>query len=341
MKPVISPAVWRADRIGGKDGLSCALGEREFAGFEAMLAATDGKPVLEIEAEDFSDPHLAELGRHCRQELARGRGAVILTGLDLDRFGFDGYKRLYWYLGRLIGTPVAQSERGDRLGFVRQEKDNPFGRGYIGNFEIAFHTDYHEILSLAGVQTASEGGESGLCSGLTVHNMLLEERPDLLEAMYEGWYDGLYAFYKIYPPREAWPNEHVPNIAEQDGVLSVHAIGSMYNDLAAQARGEEMPPLIAEMVQTVQAFAARPGVGARFVLQPGEMMFWQNWTVLHARTAFTNAPGHERMLLRLWLDAHEGRPTPAFIRERARLVDRIHAEIGAGIAANARNPQPA
>jgi len=35
------------------------------------------------------------------------------------------------------------------------------------------------------------------------------------------------------------------------------------------------------------------------------------------------------MLMRLWLDAHEGRPTPAFIRERAQLVDRIHADIQA------------
>jgi hypothetical protein len=341
MKPVISPAVWRADEIGGKAGLSCALTEREFAAFEAMLAATAAKPVLEIGGKDFVDPYLAELGRHCRQELARGRGAVILTGLDPDRFGFEGYQRLYWYLGQLVGKPVLQSERGDLLGFVRQEKDNPFSRGYISNFEIGFHTDYHEILSLAAVQTASEGGESGLCSGLEVHNMLLEERPDLLAAMYEGWYDGLYSFYKKYPAREHWPNEHVPNFAEQDGLMSIHAIGSMYNDMAAQERGEEMPPLIAEIVQTVMSFAARPGVGARFVLQPGEMMFWQNWTILHARTAFTNAPGHERMLMRLWLDANEGRPTPAFIRERAKLVDRIHAEIGAENAAQAEAPQPA
>jgi hypothetical protein len=339
MKPALSPAAWRADRIGGKAGLSHALGERELAAFEAMLGATEGIAVLDIEAEDFDDPHLAELGRLCRHELARGRGAVILTGLDVDRFGFEGYKRLYWYLGQLIGKPVAQSERGDRLGFVRQEKDNPYNRGYISNFEIRFHTDYHEVLSLAAVQAASEGGESGLCSGLTVHNMLLEERPDLLAAMYEGWFDGLYSFYGKYPPRERWPTEHVPNFAEQDGLLSIHAIGSMYNDLASRERGEPMPPLIAEIVQTVQAMAARPGIGARFVLEPGEMMFWQNWTILHARTAFTNAPGHERMLMRLWLDAHEGRPTPAFIRERAKLVDRIHAQIGAEIAAG--DPQPA
>ena len=71
------------------------------------------------------------------------------------------------------------------------------------------------------------------------------------------------------------------------------------------------------------------------------MMFWQNWTVLHARTAFANAPGHERMLMRLWMEAIDARTTPAFIRERARLVDHIHREIGARSLSTDAVPQPA
>jgi hypothetical protein len=35
------------------------------------------------------------------------------------------------------------------------------------------------------------------------------------------------------------------------------------------------------------------------------------------------------MLMRLWMDAIDGRTTPAFIRERAKLVDKIHTDIGA------------
>ena len=329
MKRINSPAAWRADEIGGKAGLTRALSEGEFVALEAMLKATAGKPVLAIEPSDFGDPYLAELARQCRHELSRGRGAVIMTGLDPARFGAEGYKRLYWYLGQLIGKPVLQSEKGDRLGFVQQEKDNPYNRGYIGNFEIGFHTDYHELLSLAAVQAASEGGESGLCASLTVHNMLLDERPDLLAVLYEGWFDGLYAFYKLKPPSANWWKHKTPLFGEQDGVTSLHCLGTLFAEMAAPELGLDVPPHLAEAIQMAMAIAARPGVGARFLLQPGEMMFWQNWTVLHARTAFTNAPGHERMLMRLWMDAIDGRPTPPFIRERAKLVDRIHAEIQA------------
>jgi hypothetical protein len=329
MKPIISPAAWRADEIGGKAGLSRALTEAEFAAFEAMLKSVDGKPVLSIVPSDFSDPGLADLARHCRRELSAGRGAVILTGLDPARFGSDGYQRLYWYLGQLIGKPVLQSEKGDLLGFVRQEKDNPFNRGYISNFEIGFHTDYHELLSLASVQAASEGGESGLCSSLAVHNIMLDERPDLLAVLYEGWLDGLYAFYNLQPPEQSWWDRKVPIVAVQDGAASIHCLGTHFSDYAARDRGLAVPRELDEAIQVFQAIAARPGIGARFVLHPGEMMFWQNWTVLHARTAFTNAPGHERMLMRLWMDAIDARSTPAFIRERAKLVDKIHTDIGA------------
>ena len=329
MKRVTSPAAWRADEIGGKAGLARALTESELAAFEAMLRSVDGKPVLAITPTDFSDPGLADLARHCRQELSAGRGAVILTGLDPARFGHEGYQRIYWYLGQLIGKPVLQSEKGDRLGFVRQEMDNPYNRGYISNFEIGFHTDYHELLSLAAVQAASEGGESGLCASLTVHNILLDERPDLLAVLYEGWFDGLYAFYKMKPPSQSWWERKMPLFSEEDGVTSLHCLGTLFAEMAAPELGLDVPPQLAEAIEAAMAIAARPGIGARFVLQPGEMMFWQNWTVLHARTAFTNAPGHERMLMRLWMDAIDGRTTPALIRDRARLVDQIHTEIGA------------
>ncbi len=329
MKPAVSPAVWRADEIGGKAGLSRALQESELVALEAMLAATGVLRLLESGPKDFGDPLLEALGRDCRHEIAQGRGVVILTGLDPARFGAEGYQRVYWYLGQLIGTPMLQSERGDRLGTVRQEKDNPFKRGYISNLEIGFHNDYHEILSLACVQTASEGGESGLASSLTVHNMLLDERPDLLATLYEGWLDGLYAFYHLYPPKAQWTDERVPCICAVDDVVTVHGLGTMFNDLVAAERGIEIPDKVQEALSVAQAMAARPGVSARFMLEPGEMSFWHNWSVLHARTEFQNAPGRERQLMRLWMDAHESRPTPEYVRERARTVDRIHAEIGA------------
>ena len=49
-----------------------------------------------------------------------------------------------------------------------------------------------------------------------------------------------------------------------------------------------------------------------FLLQPGDMIFINNLTVLHARSGFENDPdpAKKRLLLRLWLATPDGRVTP-------------------------------
>jgi hypothetical protein len=54
------------------------------------------------------------------------------------------------------------------------------------------------------------------------------------------------------------------------------------------------------------------------------MLFWHNWTCLHARAAFRDAPGAKRLLLRLWLNVPDGRPVHPEIAERARRMDEDH-----------------
>ena len=62
----------------------------------------------------------------------------------------------------------------------------------------------------------------------------------------------------------------------------------------------------------VDEVARRPDVMLEFTLEPGEAMFYNNFLVMHARTAFEDdrAAGIRRHLLRLWLDVPEGRPAP-------------------------------
>ncbi|MDO6414593.1 TauD/TfdA family dioxygenase [Sphingomonas sp. BIUV-7] len=211
---------------------------------------------------------------------------------------------------------------------MRQEADNPFGRGYISNTELSFHNDFHETLSLAYPETATKGGESGLASSLAIHNILLVERPDLLEALYTGWYDGLEAFYRIFRPRDALARTFVPYYSVTDDVGSFHGLGAMFNDRAAAEQDESVPALLVKALAAVRGIAHRPGVGLWFSLQPGEMIFWHNWTLLHTRTAFENAPGRERELLRLWLRPHCRRVASPVITQRADAVDRIHATDG-------------
>jgi hypothetical protein len=54
-----------------------------------------------------------------------------------------------------------------------------------------------------------------------------------------------------------------------------------------------------------------------FTLQPGEAYFINNYTILHARTAFDDGDTEEdrrRHLLRLWLEVPQMRPVHPHIR---------------------------
>ena len=53
-------------------------------------------------------------------------------------------------------------------------------------------------------------------------------------------------------------------------------------------------------------------------LEPGDMQFLHNHTILHARSAYEDYsdPDQRRHLLRLWLSAKDGRSLPEFLAER-------------------------
>ena len=55
-----------------------------------------------------------------------------------------------------------------------------------------------------------------------------------------------------------------------------------------------------------------------FTLQPGEMYFINNYTILHARTAFEDFEEEDRRrhLLRLWLEVPHMRPVHPHIQSR-------------------------
>jgi len=93
---------------------------------------------------------------------------------------------------------------------------------------------------------------------------------------------------------------------------------------AAKRLGMELPPALVAAMNWFDLQAMRADLGATFVLQPGEVLFWHNWTCLHARTAFRDSPGAKRLLLRLWLNVPDGRPVHPEIAERARRIDEDH-----------------
>src|SRR5437773_2116834 len=91
-----------------------------------------------------------------------------------------------------------------------------------------------------------------------------------------------------------------------------------YLEAGEAAAGRPMGPAEHAVIDTFEAVTKRPELMLEFTLQPGEAYFINNYTILHARTAFDDGDAPEdarRHLLRLWLDAPI-RPVHPYIRSR-------------------------
>ena len=314
---------WTSREIGGKDGLLRRLTNEEAAALDELAARNRDKKATSIARADFDHPAIAALMAETRRALLDGHGAIILKHPNLNRARLDDYERIYWGLGTHLGTGVAQSSRGDKIGYVQKEENNPTGRGYLGDQELRPHTDFHEIMSLASVECAAEGGLSGLVSSVALHNEMVATRPDLLPALYEGFYHGYNPKAGTVGPKVS--AHKVPVFCYVDGQVSCY-YHTIFMRFASEILGQPFPPELAEAMAYLNQLAVRPDIQANFMLEPGEMLFWHNWTNFHSRTQFRNAPGQNRLLLRLWVNIENGRHVAPEIAERAKLMDRDHGE---------------
>jgi len=321
-KPIAHPAAWRADRIGAKEGLTHRMAPEHSAATWALVDRTRNKPADATTREDFDDPLLNDLMLALKDELMNGHGCVVLSGLDITGRTVEDYGRAYWGIGTHLGQGVAQSYRGDKIGLVQKEEHNPTGRGYLMDVELRSHTDFHEILSLASWRKSAEGGYSGLVSSLAIHNVMREECPQHLAALYEGYY--------LARPGASASEGKVPVFCNVEGTVSCFNQGLFYM-MAAKARGEELPASFSEAQKALGQIAARPGLRADFMLEPGEISFFHNFTVMHSRTAFHDTPEHKRLLLRLWLNVPNGRAMHPAFTEMGRRMDEVHAKGEAGV----------
>ena len=249
---------WTATSGGGVEGLTRRLGAAQLQAIDAAVRATESRAATDVTRDDFGAPEITDLMAAVNYDIMAGRGAVLLTGIDLGRYDLEQFKRLHFGLGTHLGRAVEQSARHDRIGLVRKEP-NPERRGYLNDTELGPHTDYHEILSLASVVTSEEGGVSGLVSAAAVFDAISKERPDLLQPLLEGYY---------YPTSMETVTEYkVPTFSVIDGHVGLYNY-VIFIAQAASIRGEAVPPKLIEGLRFLFSVAARPEFMVSFTMQP-------------------------------------------------------------------------
>ena len=94
-----------------------------------------------------------------------------------------------------------------------------------------------------------------------------------------------------------------------DGVTSCRYVRQYIEVAADEDPDIELDALDREAFDAPEALAADPRLHHEFTLQPGQAVFANNFTVLHARSSFTDQPaGPGRLLFRVWLATEPSRP---------------------------------
>ena len=304
------PNAWTTESVRSKADIAYTLSKEELSALDTALneVKSRGLAVEEVTAGDFPLGGLEKVVAGWIQEIDYGKGLVLLQGIPVARYTKDDCALIFWGIGAHMGEAQSQSLAGDRLGHVvNLGGDNPRYRAYQNSTELALHTDATDIVGMMCLVPAREGGLSGYAGAAAIYNELLDHHPDVLPILCEGFHYHL--FGEHVPGESPVTEEKTPVFSEKDGCLSISYLRS-YIEMAFAHMGKEKTAAESEALDTLDQVAHGPKCFRQFMLSPGDMLFFSNYTVLHNRTAFVDDDDLDkrRHLLRLWLRAHNPRP---------------------------------
>jgi len=274
-----------------------------------------GLGLNDLRREHFDVPSLRPVIDEIRYQIGNGRGFVIVRRLPVENYSKNELGIIFWGIGTHLGRGLSQSVLGDRLGHVKDfSREDPLARAYRNKQELSPHTDSADLVGLACLRSAKSGGVSRLTSALTVHNVMLDECPEALERLYRG-----YVFHRRgeeKPGELPYTPYRVPVYSNTEGKVSARYVRT-YVEAGEAAAGRPMREAELAVLDRFEEVMKRPQLMLEFTLHPGEMYFINNYTILHARTAFDDGDTEDdqrRHLLRLWLEVPGMRPVHPYIR---------------------------
>ncbi len=306
--PVHAPAAWRAADVADTVEWTIIFSdaEREEIVTATRRALDAGLRLETLRRADFPLPALETKAARWADELAEGRGFVLLRRFPTDRVSPDAAELAYLGLGLHLGNPVSQDAFGTLLGHVRDEgvtRDSPALRLYRTNARQDFHTDGADLVGLLCLERARHGGESRIASSYGVYNAMLERRPDLVDVLYQPFFwdrndeqgEGEAPFYPLAP------------FVDINGTPRIFYIGWYIRDAQRHPDVPRLTEAQREAMAMLEAIANDPSFYVEMDFQPGDVQLLNNAKILHARESYEDHadPARRRHLLRLWLAAHQ------------------------------------
>ncbi len=326
LPPILdTAAAWKGPQIESKAELwtwELTIADIRELRSAAQQFLQSSEPLERISKLSFQLPRLATRLAEIKNDLTNGIGFKLIRGLDHSQLSRKEIAVLFMGLGSHLGSPRSQNAAGHLLGHVRNvgaDVNDTNTRIYQTNERQTFHTDSADIVALYCLQTAQSGGESLLVSAETIYNEMLRLRPDLIELLFQPI--GTDKRGEIRAGEK--PYFSIPVFNWYEGKLTV-IYQRQYIDSAQRFQG--VPILSSRHIEALDLFdylANDKTLNISMQLQPGDIQFVYNHSMLHDRGSFIDwpEPNKRRHLLRLWLSAPNDRPLPPVFSERFGTVE--------------------
>lgn len=319
--PIGGPFAWTTKDLTASDRWIHRLEAEDVAEIEAAVEATRQRDlaIIDITREDFPLPGLASKIRAMRKDILEEFGFAYLRGLPVKNYDRETLTRIYWGLSLQIGEPVAQNRNGHLLGHVIDigtPVDDYTKRLTQTSAGLAYHSDAADVVGLVCINTAMEGGESALVSGVTVHDEMMRRDPELCRALYHP----LTVDRRGEIPAGKHPWMRMPVFNWHRGAFVGYA--PLRNYVESAMRFADAPKTTELQWKAFRMFleiCEDPEFSIRVPFEPGDFQYLHNHVVFHSRTDFRDwpdAPEKKRHLMRIWLSLPDGFDLPESIAER-------------------------
>ncbi len=313
-RPLSSPMTWSAETLLENDGL-VELDSDCIAELDRAAAEIEANPLpaVALDPGDFEMPACRALMAQVREQVDTGIGFAIIDRLPIDKLETETATKLHWLLMSMVSRPVAQKWDGTMIYDVTDTGKKAVAGSGIRSSKTHAQQGYHidnafnlppDFVALFCLQTAREGGISGIVSFETIYNLLLEERPDVLPRLFEP-------FYYDRQMEHAPGDERVSSkpIFESDGEVVFANYSPSLIWQGYEMKNEEMDAPTRAAMDALMEVSERAGLGKTFGFERGQIQIVNNNRLGHRRTEFHDWPEPERRrhLVRIWL-REAGRP---------------------------------
>jgi alpha-ketoglutarate-dependent taurine dioxygenase len=301
------PKAWSAAQLDEDAHWTLRVGDSEHRDAEALArwAANHAAPEERYVSGIIETPALAALGEAIRFRLKHLHGIVRITGFDpkLD----DATLRMA-YLATGLGTGDALTQYGRLFDVKDRGEDYRTSAVPVSmtRESTSFHTDSSardvqpDYVGLLCLQAALQGGESLVSSAMAAHDALRVLAPESLALLYDDY------FRDVVTPGTG---RNLNSIRENKFPIyrydpAVRRMTFRYMRYwIERAHSLLQQPLSEETIgafDQLDALLCDPRFMISFTLQRGEMLWVDNRSMAHNRSAFVDDPDAPRTMVRMW-----------------------------------------